>query len=519
MTENTILRPNKVDTPTTETISNQLDATSIQHVDGRKYEVIDHQISLNGWERLARYIACALAIITIIPYFIFPKNISRMKKEADEGIKHQFEKVQRQEFPAFNVNDREVEKILKGFFDRIEKDDKKKFYNLIGKFDPRLDINFNKLKIPQVLPLKDVLGDEMVADPIDSLPRDSSEVHVPGGGLVDGIRSMTFEQTPAEEVLALQPQIQNTNPHHDCVSVDDLQSKGYLPTNKYQFGEATYYFSNTFMLGSSHYGSLALIKIGDKVYPRIVYYSNSQGTWRVMPTASKRMGRLMHFGKGLSETDTQLPIEIMMALNQLPKPKNPEGNILPKANDVMKTKPFCTDTWVRNVREGDFAKIKTGAEQMYFQEGMMVPMPPDPTSIVMPENEGLHPDFSQPLLERKLYMDQYGEVTAKVFPSRDGSIQYMFYEAKDGRAFLTSVEKVTDNPVNIYGVRVESPDLKNMDAPLLEYSCQIPDGCRPSFGADTYQSSKYLSNWNYVRDLAIIKMYYRDQNRTIPSKV
>ena len=48
-----------------------------------------------------------------------------------------------------------------------------------------------------------------------------------------------------------------------------------------------------------------------------------------------------------------------------------------------------------------------------------------------------------------------------------------------------------------------------MDAPLFEYFLQIPE----AFGGK--KEPGYGSNWNYVRELPIIRYYYAQQNLTV----
>lgn len=41
----------------------------------------------------------------------------------------------------------------------------------------------------------------------------------------------------------------------------------------------------------------------------------------------------------------------------------------------------------------------------------------------------------------------------------------------------------------------------NMDAPLLEYEVQIPEGFQPNNKrANRNESTSYVNNWNYVAD-------------------
>ena len=93
----------------------------------------------------------------------------------------------------------------------------------------------------------------------------------------------------------------------------------------------------------------------------------------------------------------------------------------------------------------------------------------------------------------------------------------MFYEASDGKVFLAGIERVKDNPINPFGVRVKAMESFGMTVPLLEYASQmanyyITEGNR-------YQSDGYYCTWNYLHDLEIIKMYYQQQGKELPKTI
>ncbi len=105
-----------------------------------------------------------------------------------------------------------------------------------------------------------------------------------------------------------------------------------------------------------------------------------------------------------------------------------------------------------------------------------------------------------------------GELVGRVFESHDGTMRYLFFEDADGRAALSTVESRLPE-INAMGLRSRYVDTRGMDAPLIEYFLQIP----ATFGGK--KDAGYASNWNYVRELPIIRYYYEEQNRTVPPPV
>ncbi len=137
----------------------------------------------------------------------------------------------------------------------------------------------------------------------------------------------------------------------------------------------------------------------------------------------------------------------------------------------------------------------------------------------MPEDQDLHPDFSVELAKKEFDDPHYGKIIARVYASKDKSLQFAFHEAEDGKVFLASVERIKDNPINPYGIRHKAVETKGMAAPLLEYYQQIPQEFEGGPGAPSYKSPKYQNNWNYVRELEIIQLYYTGRKLAMPEKL
>lgn len=349
-----------------------------------------------------------------------------------------------------------------------------------------------------------------------------------------------FKHTNPLEVLALQEQIQDVNPHYDRVNLAELEKQGLLPTNKLSVDNVNYYCSKPFIM-EKHHVVIALVEFSGKVYPRIFYHSNSQGTWRTTPFALKEGGaskedvlrfalaagikmdeqninfpssreidkQIVWLGKGPTESSTQLPTELICGLNRFPF--QGASKSLFKAGRLVETMKKKEDNPFNQVHLRESMRVEHGHNQGGKHFNI------EPSKAIMPLNQALHPNFSEIVLEVKQNIPIYGEVTAKVFYSTDKSLAYLFYETKDGRAFLSNVED-RNAPINSFGVRNDYINLENMDSPLYEYPEQINPNFQPA-DKKMDQTGTYQSNWNYVRELPIIKLYYANQGKPIPEQV
>lgn len=332
-------------------------------------------------------------------------------------------------------------------------------------------------------------------------------------------------ECPRDEVLGLQSKVQKVVNKHPVLKLNNLKDD-LFPKHKIVCGDFSYFVSNTFYLKTQNIAVVALIKVGDKVYPRIFYQSKSQGTWRSMPAATNDGFQFIRLGKGFNENDTQLPIKINLELHklELPKKKAPgpfHGDTMELLN-MVENNHDLTEIYEDNVKIKNKIKLNEGAKHSFEKSGLWVPNPPDPTSIKMPEDKAFLPNFKNGAVETyQLQLKEYGQVTAHIFESVNKDLNYLFYEASDGRAFLASVDQVNDNALNAYGIFEECFDLMHIDAPLLEYWKQIPEGYEPIsyVGKNNYEATGYTNNWNYVRELEIIKQYYQERNIPIPEKV
>jgi hypothetical protein len=103
-----------------------------------------------------------------------------------------------------------------------------------------------------------------------------------------------------------------------------------------------------------------------------------------------------------------------------------------------------------------------------------------------------------------------GQLVGKVFLSHDNTVRYLFFEDMENRVVMSSAESTLPE-INQFGLRSRYLAVDGMDAPLIEYRMQIPE----RFGGE--RRDGYCSNWPYVQEQPIIKLYLRQRQPEVPS--
>jgi hypothetical protein len=315
-----------------------------------------------------------------------------------------------------------------------------------------------------------------------------------------------------------------------------LASAGVVPAQTVQVVDATFHLSNPYAIDDSRQIAVAWISVRDQRSVRALYRSNSQCCWRMVDAMTPS-----HIGKGFHEFDTNVPIDVTIALlrsatdvAKLSPWKLPEQSQMSQESLAQKMFELLTVNRDEGRKTGDV--ITVGNMYMSKEYASWIPMLPQPFSTVNgliktptgsevadPEKtllppEAQLPDFGTEQVSVKFKIPAYarftrseGELIGKVFPSRNGKIRYYFVEDSKKRVFLSCVEN-SDSPVCILGLRTQYLDVNGMDSPLLEYGFQIPE----SYGGT--KQSRYQLNWNWVRALPIIRYYYSSTGKPVPDE-
>ncbi|MCH9608877.1 MAG: hypothetical protein S4CHLAM45_06060 [Chlamydiales bacterium] len=310
-----------------------------------------------------------------------------------------------------------------------------------------------------------------------------------------------MEDVDEATVLALQGRIERTT-EFGLVDLKSIQQNGLLPKYKMSIGDVNYYCSPPFKQ-PKHYYTLAFVEIDNRVFPRLFYTSGSQGVWRCLPAAHlNELGGFGWLSKGLGERTVQLPIALTTGLDQLEKTDLTKEQFFPSLIQLVNRVNSKDFAFQEEVTAQTSVQMNLSSKHKFVIKGdAIIPCPPDPKSIKMPENKDLWPDFTIKK-EMNLNTPLYGDVMAKIYPSKDKSLLYLFYETAEGMVYLANVERLTV-PITTFGVRQRSMQTHGMDTPLYEYFKQIPEG----YDKSHTKKGKYTLNWLYVQELAIIKLY------------
>lgn len=326
---------------------------------------------------------------------------------------------------------------------------------------------------------------------------------------------------------------------HGTIDADFLQGVGLAPCIRLDCGNAKYHLSPMFILEQGRPARVAYVEALGRIEAHLVYRSNSQSCWRLCDILEGK-----HYGKGYYEFEIQVPILVTVALHRLAERESPiglrqqNGQVSgPLSEVVLKG---LTEDGKKGGRlvpvvlqsQGDerlpmrivhrrYAermppypeRLSTGRRWLPTAGGRMKVA--DPSSVALPEKDAL-PDLKNPEDRFEFHNPVYGKIAGNrgllkglVCRSQDKRVRYFFLEDDSGHAMLSAAE-LADAPINEMGLRCRYLDLAGFDAPLIEYGDQIPEeyGGRKGGG--------YQSNWRYVRELPIIRLYYEQQGRSAP---
>src|SRR5262249_41272999 len=127
----------------------------------------------------------------------------------------------------------------------------------------------NQSEVP-VQPLQDqtVIANQPTA-PVQPLQEQKVEANA---------QKFDFEIVDPSEVLSLKDKVVHINTNRSKLDLDEMNKEGLLPIHKIAIDNAVYYCSKPFKFGNKqpHVAVVGLVKINDRIYPRLFYYSQSQ---------------------------------------------------------------------------------------------------------------------------------------------------------------------------------------------------------------------------------------------------
>jgi hypothetical protein len=243
----------------------------------------------------------------------------------------------------------------------------------------------------------------------------------------------------------------------------------------------------------------------------VFYRSNSSAAFRNLPSYH----RSGWYDKSFSEEALTAGPELQQILNSRLGLANAKPPVtirnMEQLEGVTKIYDFPGD--------GNYLKFKDQMASQYREVSLTqdVPRPlkdeagrsfaqPQSVKIQNPEKA---PNFEKPTRTYTLENRTYGKVTAEVFPSRDGSVEFTIMRDEGGHAWISDIG-TKDKGMDLNGLRSDFINSKELTSPRWEYTQQIPDGYVGR------RNGSYSSNWKYIREMPEIQRYYRERGLTMP---
>ena len=262
--------------------------------------------------------------------------------------------------------------------------------------------------------------------------------------------------------------------------------------------------------------TIAKVTVDGQSSHRVFYRSNSQTMFRLLP-AIRGDG---WYDKGIGEDSLTLPPEVQAALSQRARSlnRNQIEQLEPKELDGIIP---VGDGYIDYLRSNDHV-AHTVSQSAILREG-------EPKSLKdfygryfrKPENVHIEHRSNQPNYETytntyQLDSPVYGDVTAYVYSSNNGRLEYTLLKDESGKVWFGDIGNRQTN-LSSHGLRRDAIDTENeLTMPLWEYEDGIPRGYGQRNERSRGRKGEYSSSWNYIRRMPEIQRWYRENNLPIP---
>ena len=309
---------------------------------------------------------------------------------------------------------------------------------------------------------------------------------------------------------AAEPILREAEMHGDAIggqllTNETLAQEGLQPKYEITIGPTEIEISAPYDAGGGRVAAVAYTHDEGKTTARTYYQGDREGIWRYLPDYKKE-GEAAHAGAGYGAASIALPIAMQMALGQIAQQEKPKAV---KNPDVA----FLGTTREYGKRLDDFYKKVTPAGSRLA--GNFYPAKPNektpPEQMTL--NAGQTPDFNALLLRWKQSTRIYGSITAEVFPSKDGTLRFLFCKDARKRAWIGSVEYAGDTEVTSLGIKPLWINGGDLTTPAYEYPSRVGE-----YGNPKLKMGKYIDMYeNYVSKIPIIREYKkRRENSSQP---
>lgn len=279
----------------------------------------------------------------------------------------------------------------------------------------------------------------------------------------------------------------------------------------------TIHLSDAFDGSDGRAAHMAYIEMKDgQIYHRVVYNSKSAGGWRFADYYTS-----YHIGKGVGEEYMSVPPQLQKILTEnipsnltkidesklydLDKLAKDQGNLTiiagghKRAGTLIQGEIF---TEIDGLESGRKFLPKYEIKPDVYRELS------DPKTLIPKQN--LKPNFSNPIDSYK-GSTNFGPVDIELFPSENGELIYTMMKGKDGKVWIGNVYP-KNAQLNEFGIPKTQYKLDELTSPRYEYFDQI----HPNYRGPK-KDTHYSSNWNYLREIPIIKDYYRAKSIPLPA--
>ena len=293
--------------------------------------------------------------------------------------------------------------------------------------------------------------------------------------------------------------------------VADAKAAGILPTEVVSVGTTKISVGAPFDIGGGRVAAIAVVDTGTEVTTQMLYRSNSQGVFRLLP------GRTQGgwFSKGVGEASLDAPSEVQRLLAQ----RMAAGEIRTGVpiRVFEESVPTYATPYEAMAAAGRNPALNIERQAILeepattIRSGATTHTPPAELKVKTP---GQNPEFTAPVATYETATSTAGTVKATVFRSADGTLEYTFFEDQSGRAWIASVGQRSAG-VNSAGIRSVSVEAGDLTMPRFEYHQQIPSGYHGT-GKPVGGLTEYGDAWPYLRETPIIKNYYRSRGLPVP---
>ncbi|MBL4845799.1 MAG: hypothetical protein JKY65_09750 [Planctomycetes bacterium] len=301
------------------------------------------------------------------------------------------------------------------------------------------------------------------------------------------------------------------------ITADYLRQNGFEPRWRAEIEGVRYHISQPFQ-AAGRVAYIAYVEEEGQVHVRVYYASQSQGIWRA---ASHRQTGLRHIGIGEGwigkgnphEESTDLPFELISELSRRQTTvrtdlSEEQGDLIfYGALEVKSREDYAAGN--SHPTEGFFpAEARAiGSFSQHIQQGERSWGSPETFSF---GESGDAPDFSRVVSTEQIQSPMYGAITAYIFASHNGRLNYLIYREGGGKAWVASVQDVTSG-VTSRGARRQIVDALNITMPLNEYRDQIPHDYRGE-----QKDRSYWDAWEYIKRLPFMTDLYQNMNWEMP---